>query len=146
MGAGKLIGIVTIMLLPTLIVGAVLYVPRGLRAVRRWAASRGTESTPQPVSAPIEQLAADLRRLLGQHETLRCSTRMAMRAHRLVALEAAIADRASEAAAALGVSSPDRSAGQVLSRPDLRRLLCALGDAGLVLPSRSTLLGVEGHS
>ena len=43
---------------------------------------------------------ADSARLLRQHDTLRCSTGLAMRAHRLVALEAAIADGATEAAAA----------------------------------------------
>jgi hypothetical protein len=146
MDVGKLSGIVVIMLLPTLIVGAVFYLPGGVRALQRRAEGRVREKVPQPDHAPIEELAANLRRLLRQHENIRCSTGLAMRAHRLVALEAAIADGATETAAALGLSSPERSAGQALSRPDLRRLLHALGDAGLVLPPTSILLGAEGHS
>jgi len=145
MDAAKLTGIVVLMLLPTLIVGAVLYLPRGARAMQRVVERRSRQKAPQPVHPPIEELAANLRRLLSQHETLRCSTGLAMRAHRLVAMEAAIADGATEVAGALGVSCPERSTGQALSKPDLRRLLHALGEAGLVLPPTSSLLGAEGH-
>jgi hypothetical protein len=144
MDAGRVSGIVVLMLLPTLIAGAVLYVPRGVRALQRMAASRRTEPVARPAHPPIEQLAADLRRLLHQHDTLRRSTGMAMRAHRIVAVEGAISDCAVEAAGALGLPCPDASTS--LSRPDLRRLLRSLGDAGLVLPSTSDLLGAEGHS
>jgi hypothetical protein len=146
MDVGNVSGIVVIMLLPTLIVGALLYLPRGLRAIQAAAERRARQKAPVPLHAPIEELAANLRRLLRQHETLRASTGLVMRAHRLVALEAAIADGATEAAAAVGLSYPDRSPGQALSKPDLRRLLHALGDAGLVLPATSTLLGAEERS
>jgi hypothetical protein len=146
MDAGQVSGIVVIMLLPTLIVGALVYLPRVLRAMHAAAERRARPQEPIPAHAPIEQLAADLRRLLGQHETLRTSTGLVMRAHRLFALEAAIADRATEAAAAIGLSYPNRSPGQALSKPDLRGLLHALSDAGLVLPPTSILLGADGHS
>jgi hypothetical protein len=146
MDVGQVSGIVVIMLLPTLIVGSLVYLPRVLRAVHAAAERRPRPQAPVPAHAPIEQLAADLRRLLGQHDTLRASTGLVMRAHRLLALEAAIADCATEAAAALGLSYPDRSPGQALSKPDLRALLHAIGDAGLVLPPTSILLGVDGHS
>jgi hypothetical protein len=146
MDVGKVSGIVVIMLLPTLIVGALVYLPRVLRAIQAAAERRARPKALVPAHAPIEELAADLRRLLHQHETLRTSTGLVMRAHRLFALEAAIADGATEAAAALGLSYSDRSPGQALSKPDLRRLLNALGDAGLMLPPTSILLGADGHS
>ncbi len=144
MDAGRIIGIVAIMLLPTFIVGAVFYLPRGLQMARRWASTRGEAASPKPAHAPIEQLASDLRRLLSQHDEVRRSTAVAMKAHRLVALEGAVADLAREAASSLGVTCPGGADRRVLSRPELGRLLRALGDAGLVLPPTSTLLGVEG--
>lgn len=146
MDVGKVIGIVVIMLLPTLILGAVFAMPRSLGMLSRLVASRRAAAVPEPRQAPIEQLAADLRRLLHQHDNLRRSTGVAMKAHRLLALEAAVADRATETASALGVPCPERDARRTLSRPDLRRLLSDLGAAGLVLPATSTLLGVEGQN
>ncbi|MFD0524715.1 hypothetical protein [Paractinoplanes durhamensis] len=85
---------------------------------------------PQPLGPPIEQLAADLRRLLRLHASLTLSAHIAMRAHRLWAVEAAIAVRAVEACRALGLphgapTSPDEMAG----------LLRALTAAGMVLPA-----------
>jgi hypothetical protein len=146
MDVGRVSGIVVIMLLPTLIVGALVYLPRGLRAIHGVAERRARPRAPLPAHTPIEEQAAKLRRLLRQHETIRTSTGLVMRAHRLFALEAAIADGATDAATALGLPYPDRAPGQALSRPDLRRLLQSLDDAGLVLPPTSTLLGAEGHS
>jgi hypothetical protein len=143
---GKVIGIVVIMVLPTLIVGAVFAMPRSLGVLRRRVASRRATSVLEPRHAPIEQLASDLRRLLHQHDNLKRSTGVPMKAHRLLALEAAVADRATETASALGVPCPERDDRRTLSRPDLRRLLRDLGEAGLVLPASSTLLGVEGQN
>jgi hypothetical protein len=145
MDVAKVGGIVVTMLLPTLLVWAGLNVPRGVRAVRRRVAQRGVDTTPQPAHAPIEQLAADLRRLLQQHDTLRRSTGHAMRARHLLALEAAITDCATEAASALGLSYPDRRGLGGLPTPELRGLLQNLAGAGLVLPPASTLLGADGH-
>src|SRR4051812_42677595 len=67
MDVAKAAEIVAIMLSPTIVVATVLYVPRGVRATWR-------RLNPEPEQAtthtPIEELAADLRRLLRQHETL----------------------------------------------------------------------------
>ena len=57
-----------------------------------------------PAGPPIEQLAADLRRLLRLHGELLDSAHLAMRAHRLWAIEAAIGVRP---------ALPDRIAGLV---------------------------------
>ncbi len=91
---------------------------------------------PKPVGPPIEQLAADLRRLLRLHGELTVSAHLAMRAHRLWAVEAAIGVRAVEAAKALGVPHRDPEIPGALNRDDLADLLRALGRAGLVLPDK----------
>ena len=119
---------------PTLIGAAVVYSPRWWAAlVKVWPHRRPEE--PQPAGPPIERLAADLRRLLRLHEELTRSAHIAMLAHRLWAVEAAIGARAVEAARALDV--PHREPGQLemLSRTELARLLQDLARAGLTLPS-----------
>ena len=103
--------------------------------------ARHDRRVPQPTHPPIEQLAADLRRLLNRHEAVIRSTEMAMRAHRLRAVEGAIAGCATETAVALGVSCPQLRWGGALPQSEIRRLLLALADAGLVLPPAITLLG-----
>jgi hypothetical protein len=118
--------IVALMLSPTVVIAAALYLPRGLRALRR-----AVRPDPVPPNPPIEALAADLRRLLRQHEALTRSADGTARAVHLRALEDAITDCATDAARALGVPSPPRAP---LSRADLGRLLRALAAAGLVLP------------
>ena len=118
---------------PTLIGAAVVYTPRWWAAlVRAWP---GRAEEPQPVGPPIEQLAADLRRLLRLHEELTNSAHIAMLAHRLWAVEAAIGGRAVEAARALDV--PHRRPGhlEMLSRAELTELLHELSRAGLMLPT-----------
>jgi hypothetical protein len=132
--------IVFLMLSPTLAVGAAIYVPRAVRLVRRRLAARALAKHPRPTHAPIEQLAADLRRLLLQHEALRRSTGVAMRARRLQALEGAITDCAAEAARALEVPYPDWPVHGALTPPQLRRLLHDLAGAGLVLPPTAGLV------
>ena len=132
--------IVAIMLSPTLVVGALLYLPRGVRAVHRLVRSRTGTANPQPPRPPIEQLAADLRRLLGRHDSLRRSPEVAMRVQHMRALEGAITDCAVEAARALGLPCPDQPARGPLATPELRRLLRSLADAGLILPPSVGLL------
>ncbi len=117
---------------PTLIGAAIVYSPRWWAAVVRVWPHKSEE--PQPAGPPIQQLAADLRRLLRLHEELTRSAHIAMLAHRLWAVEAAIGTRAVEAAQALDV--PHRKPGQleILTRAELAQLLHALSRAGLALP------------
>jgi hypothetical protein len=119
---------------PTLLGAAVIYAPRLWAAVER-ALPDPHQRRPVPAGLPIEQLAADLRRLLRLHDELTASAHLGTLAHRLWAVEAAIAVRAVEAASALDVAhrTPDVDGG--LDRVELRRLLHALSDAGLVLPT-----------
>jgi hypothetical protein len=128
---GKLVLIVST---PTLLGAAIIFVPRWWSAAADYWAGRRPQP-PQPAGPPIEQLAADLRRLLRLHESLTASAHLAMRAHRLWAVEAAIAMRAIEAARALDVPhrEPDRPG--ALTRDELLLLLTALSAAGLVLPA-----------
>lgn len=119
---------------PTLIGAVVVYTPRWWAALAdSWAARTADE--PQPLGPPIEQLAADLRRLLRLHEELTRSAHIAMLAHRLWAVEAAIGARAVEAARALDVPHRRPEQFEILTRPELRRLLHDLAQAGLALPA-----------
>jgi hypothetical protein len=106
-------------------------------------AARRASRMPQPTHPPIERLAADLRRLLQRHEEVVRSTELAMRAHRIRAVEGAISSCATEAAAALGVSCPQHRPLGVLPQREIRRLLRALADAGLVLPPAIGLLASD---
>jgi hypothetical protein len=124
---------VILMVSPTLLVAGALCAPRTLRAARRLAAERRPAADPQPTCPPIEQLAADLRRLLQRHGDLKRSTTIAMRGQKLRATEAAITDCAVDAARALELAYPQRPAHTALALPELRRLLWALEGAGLVL-------------
>lgn len=139
MDVAKATEIVAIMLSPTLVVAAALYLPRGVRAL--W--HRTHPDLDQVSHPPIEELAADLRRLLRQHETLKQSPGMAMRAKHLRAVEGAITDCATEAATALGLPCPDRPGRGPLPTPQLRELLRSLADAGLVLPPAVGLLAAD---
>jgi hypothetical protein len=141
MDVAKATEIVVIMLSPTIAVSAAIYVPKGVRAVYRRV--RRSDLSPLPDYRPIEQVAGDLRRLLRQHESVRRSAGIARRAQHLEALEAAIADCAVEAARALDVPCPDRPVRGALPTPQLRRLLLALADAGLVLPPAVGLLAAD---
>jgi len=119
---------------PTLLGAAVFYGPRLCSAIARAWPERAARE-PQPLGPPIEQLAVDLRRLLRLHDALTRSAHIAMRAHRLWAVEAAIGVRAVEAAQALGVAHPEPEKPGDLTRGELAALLHGLADAGLVLPS-----------
>ena len=118
---------------PTLIGAVVVYTPRWWAALVEAWPHRPEE--PQPAGPPIEQLAADLRRLLRLHEATGRSAHIAMRAHRLWAVEAAIAVRAVEAARALDVPHREPETPGALNRDELVRLLQTLAAAGLVLPT-----------
>jgi len=117
---------------PTLIGAVVVYAPKWYAAVSRAWPDRA-EREPKPLGPPIEQLAADLRRLLRLHEEMTRSAHIAMRAHRLWAIEAAIGIRAIEAAQALDIPHREPEPPETLGRVELAQLLHALADAGLVL-------------
>jgi hypothetical protein len=129
------------------IIGAALHLPGVVRALRRGLRDRiGAQRAAnrfEPAGPPIEQLAFDLRRLLHQHDAVRCSIDAAMRARRLQAIEWAISDCAVQAARALDVPCPDRPGPVPLEKPQLRRVLRALAAAGLVLPMRAGLLQTD---
>jgi hypothetical protein len=132
------------MLSPTLLIATALYAPRGLRvAWRNLVVDRRDHSNPRPVNPPIEQLAADLRRLLWHHHSVKQSTHVAKRAWHLRALEGAITDCATQAARALEVPYPDPPTRGGLDKAQLRRLLRALAAAGLVLPPAVGLLASD---
>ena len=129
-----------IMIVPALAFGAAVHLPRLAAALARRMRGYEARRDLHPAGPPIEQLAVDLRRLVHEHETVRRSPGVAMRAHHLWALEGAITDCAMQAARALGVPAPERPVHGALARPELRRLLQALADAGLVLPPGVGLL------
>ena len=119
---------------PTLLGAAVAYGPKWCGAVaRRWP--ERVDHTPKPAGPPIQQLAADLRRLLRLHDELTASAHLAIRAHRLWAVEAAIGVRAVEAARALGVPHPEPAVPGELSCAQLQELLRSVAASGLVLPA-----------
>jgi hypothetical protein len=140
MDVSRVTEIVLLMLFPTLVVEGALHLPGGIRRARRLAEARHPDTNLQPSHPPIEQLAADLRRLLRQHDAIRQAPGMAMRGRHLRALEGAITDCAVEAASALGLPYPDRPAHGALSRPQLRHLLDTLTSSGLTLPPATGFL------
>jgi hypothetical protein len=119
---------------PTLIGAIVVYAPAWCSAVARRRAGPA-EAAPRPIGPPIEQLAADLRRLLRLYDVLSRTAHPATTAHRLWSIEAAIGARAIEAAEALGVPHRVPEPWDTWRRADLGRLLRRLTDAGLVLPA-----------
>lgn len=140
MDVPKIAQIVAIMVSPTIAIGAVFEAPRAFRAVMQHLANRREASSWPLGRSPIERIAFDLRRLLVQHDALKRSTDVAMRAQHLQALEGAITDCAAEAAHALQLPCPQRPVRGGLPPPELRRLLQALVRAGLVLPPTVDLL------
>ena len=120
-----------IALTPTAVAGAAVLLPRAVRAARRRLAA-----PPPPAAAgpPLERVAADLRRLLAEHAQVTGSPQLPARGRRLQALEAALTDRAVEAARALELEVPPRPAGAGLPVATLRALLVELARSGVVLP------------
>jgi hypothetical protein len=137
MDFGNVAGIGALMVGPTLIVGAVLNLPRVTRAVRRVTAQHRPQ--PAPTAPPIERVAADLRRLVVEHAEMRGSRDVAMRAHHLRAIELAITDKAIEAALALDVPRPVVPTDGRLTPEQLGHLLRRVHAAGLQLPIDSPL-------
>jgi hypothetical protein len=120
---------------PTLLGAVVVYAPKWCGFLADcW--ERARPQPPVPAGPPIEQLAADLRRLLRLHGEIMASAQLAVRAHRLWSLEAAIGARAVEAARALDVPHREPSLLETLTRAELIELLEALAGAGLVLPAK----------
>jgi hypothetical protein len=138
--------IVLLLLSPALLFGAASAAPRGVRAAQRLVDNRRAERQPQPGGPPIERIAADLRRMLWEHDQLTRSDKMAARARRLWALEAAIADCATQASRALGLDPPDRPAHGRLDRLQLRIMLRAIAAEGLVLPARVDLMAPDSRA
>ena len=125
--------LLAIVLTPTAVAGAVLWLPRAVRALR--ALQRRPEHDLHPTGPPLERTAADLRRLMAEHEAVRRSPDVAVRARHLQALEGAITDCALDAVRAVGLEEPARAGRDPLPRDELRRLLGELAGAGLVLPA-----------
>ena len=116
-----------------LAVCSLLFNPRPLAnviesLVERYANRRGPKAT----GMPIEQIAADLRRLIGEYDRLIRPDADWHRAHHLRACEMALYTRAEEAATALGLPPCSPTAGRTAE--DLTERLRQLARAGLVLP------------
>jgi DNA-binding transcriptional ArsR family regulator len=141
----RVAGIVAMLLAPVLSIAAVLYAARVGRAIRSRLADRRDSRTPWTANPPIEKLAADLRRLLWNHDMVMRSIDVARSTWRLRVIEGAITICATQAARALEVPYPDPPPDGGLHQPQLRRLLRALADAGLVLPSGVGLLAPDRH-
>ena len=122
--------LLVIALTPSAVAGAALLLPRLVRAVLRGRAA----VRPQPAGPPLEQVAADLRRLLAEHRRVVRSPHLPARGRRLAALEAALTDRALDAARALELEVPARTPGQALPVAALQTLLVDLARSGVVLP------------
>ncbi len=126
---------------PTAVAGAAVLLPRAVRAVRR---RLGPPPPPLPAGPPLEQVAADLRRLLAEHDRVTRSPQLPARGRRLVALEGALTDRGLEAARALDLPVPAPPAGGVLPVGALRALLVELAGSGVVLPGVERFGGSRG--
>jgi hypothetical protein len=105
------------------------------RVGEAWAQRRG----PKPTGLPIEQIAADLRRLIREYERLVRPDADWHRAHHLRACELALYTRAEEAATALGLPPTSQTAGRTAE--DLTERLRQLARAGLVIPEIAEMGG-----
>ncbi|CAN5223792.1 hypothetical protein BH24ACT10_BH24ACT10_17310 [soil metagenome] len=123
--------LVAVLIAPSAVAGAVLGAVRCARAVGTW---RRRRTPAAPAGPPLEQTAVALRRLLAEHERVRRSQDVAVRAARLRSLDGAITDCALDAARALEVAAPAHSGREPLPREALRQLLADLTGAGLLLP------------
>lgn len=121
-------------------VGVLLAFAAPLAAVRRVLVGGRGRPEPQPAGPPIEHIAADLRRLLWQHDAVVRSGDPPGPAKRLWALETAITRRATQAARALEVPHRSPPEHRGLDRAQLRMLLRALAAAGLALPATVGLM------
>ena len=137
MAEGVIVGLVLMAAAAFWLVGTSLYNPRPACAVIEWCIDRrARRSGPQPSGPPIEQIAADLRRLMREHERLVRPSQDWQRAHHVRACESALHDRAEEAATALDLPP---AAGPDWTRADLAVRLRQLSAAGLVLTESAGL-------
>jgi hypothetical protein len=88
-----------------------------------------------PANPPIEQIAADLRRMLRTNDRVVGTRHIATTSRRVRALEAAISTSALQAAWALEVTHPTTAPYSGLETYQPRRLLQALTAEGLALPA-----------
>lgn len=132
MDVGTVAKLLAILLAPTAVASAVLYLPRVVRAALRLLRPRRDDVA--PVGPPLERSAATLRRLLAEHESVRNRRDIAVRGTHLSALEGALTDVALDAARALEIEMPERRGRAALPRDQLRQLLGDLAAEGLVLP------------
>jgi hypothetical protein len=100
--------IVILALSPTLAFGMGCSAKRGVRAARRWTRRRRDERAMRPTNPPIEEIAADLRRMLRTHDGVVRTRHIATTDRRVPALDAAIRTSAVQAARALEVSHPNQ--------------------------------------
>ncbi|MDX6227944.1 MAG: hypothetical protein QOI76_1334 [Frankiales bacterium] len=134
-----IVGLVVVVGIALWFGGMTLYNPRPVTLFVDWCGrQREIRRGPRPTGLPIEQLAADLRRLLWEHDRLVRSKAEWPRVHHLRACELALHDRAEEAAIALGLPPCPSSA---WTTADLGRRLRQLAEAGLVLPETAGLGG-----
>jgi hypothetical protein len=127
-----------------LVLAATLLLPAALSAaharIRRRRVTEQNRLDPWTTNPPIEEIAADLRRLLWQHDAVMRAGNVVGAARRLWSLEAAITRRATQAARALEVSHPNPPEHRGLGRSELHMLLNALAAEGLVLPATVGLM------
>jgi hypothetical protein len=135
--------IAALMLAPTVVVAAGIALPRAFRMAAERVRRRRAALRPQ--GRPIEQISADLDRLLRMYGRLRRTPNEAGRGKRMRALEAAIGDCAGEAARALGVTLPRPTAPAGYHLPQLGAVLRALTDAGLAVPAAPELFANNHH-
>jgi hypothetical protein len=137
LSAFDVVRLALIVLTPTLIGAVVVCAPKVWNYVAdRWEQRQAAARESESLGPPIEQLAVDLRRLLRLHSEMTASAHLAMRAHRLWAVEAAISVRAVEAARALSVPHREPETPETLNRTELSTVLRDLGAAGMVLPEK----------
>lgn len=123
------------------LLGVCVYLPDVPTAIMDWNQRRRARRLgPAVTSAPIEDIAADLRRLLHEHDRLVRSPAEWHRAHHLRACELALDLMAEEAATALGLP-PRYVSGSGWTTTDLGFRLHQLATAGLVLPQTAGLGG-----
>ena len=107
--------VVALVLVPAgVLAGGVL----GVRAARRAVVRRGERTALEATNTPIELVAADLRRLLRQHD-LALRSLVPVSAKHLWALELAITRRATQAAQALEVRIPRHPRTAASTHPQL---------------------------
>jgi hypothetical protein len=134
-----------IVLLLALLSGVGFWVHRGIRMRRRRVRSHRAERNLRSTNPPIEEITADLRRMLWRHDMFARSNDTPVPAGRVRALEIRITRRAVQAARALEVAHPDPPAYGGLDTGQLRHLLHDLMAEGLVLPPEVGLMAPDGR-